>query len=66
MLDVHFPTTDGRTLVLTRYTKLTRDQKLLLKQLNLILVCIENLIRVDSATESLTVRRPWSRCYACS
>jgi hypothetical protein len=35
MLDVHFPTTDGRTLVLTRYTELTPDQKLLLKQLNL-------------------------------
>jgi transposase len=35
MLDVHFPTTDDRTLVLTRYTELTPDQKLLLKQLNL-------------------------------
>jgi hypothetical protein len=32
MLDVHFPTTDGRTLVLTRYTELNPDQKLLLKQ----------------------------------
>jgi transposase len=35
MLDVHFPTTDGRTLVLSRYTELTPDQKLLVKQLNL-------------------------------
>jgi transposase len=35
MLDVHFPTTDGRTLILTRYTELTADQKLLVKQLNL-------------------------------
>jgi len=35
MLDVHFPTTDGRTLVLSRYTELTADQKLLVKQLNL-------------------------------
>jgi transposase len=35
MLDVHFPTTDGRMLVLTRYTELNTDQKLLLKQLNL-------------------------------
>jgi hypothetical protein len=35
MLDVHFPTTDGRTLVLTRYTELNTDQKMLLKQLNL-------------------------------
>src|SRR5262249_30153976 len=35
MLDVRFPTTDGRTLVLTRYTELNADQKLLVKQLNL-------------------------------
>ncbi|HWE16616.1 MAG TPA: IS1634 family transposase [Hyphomicrobiaceae bacterium] len=35
MLDVHFPTTDGRTLVLSRYTELNADQKLLVKQLNL-------------------------------
>jgi hypothetical protein len=37
MLDVHFPTTDGRTLILSRYTELNSDQKLLLKQLNLTL-----------------------------
>jgi hypothetical protein len=37
MLDVHFPTTDGRTLVLSRYTELNTDQKLLLKQLSLTL-----------------------------
>jgi transposase len=35
MLDVHLPTTDGRTLILTRYTELTPDQKLLVKNLNL-------------------------------
>jgi transposase len=35
MLDVHFPTTDGRTLVLSRYTELNADQRLLVKQLNL-------------------------------
>jgi transposase len=35
MLDVHFPTTDGRTLILTRYTELNADQKILVKQLNL-------------------------------
>jgi transposase len=35
MLDVHFPTTDGRTLVLSRYTELNADQKLLVKQLKL-------------------------------
>src|SRR5271165_6471827 len=35
MLDVHFPTTDGRTLVLSRHTELNADHKLLLRQLNL-------------------------------
>jgi hypothetical protein len=35
MLDVHFPTTDGRTLILSRYTELNADQKLLMKQLKL-------------------------------
>jgi transposase len=33
MLDVHFPTTDGRELVFRRYTQPERDQKLLLAQL---------------------------------
>ena len=28
MLDVHFPTTDGRTLILSRYTELNADQKI--------------------------------------
>jgi hypothetical protein len=35
MLDVHFPTTDGRTLILTRHTELNADQKLLVRQLRL-------------------------------
>jgi transposase len=35
MLDVHFPTTDVRTLILSRYTELNADQKLLVKQLKL-------------------------------
>jgi transposase len=35
MLDVHFPTTDGRTLILTRHTEPTADHKILLHQLNL-------------------------------
>ncbi len=35
MLDVHFPTTDGRTLILSRYTELNADQKLLVNQLSL-------------------------------
>jgi transposase len=37
MLDVKFPTTDGRTLVLTRHTEPDIDQKLLLEQLKLTL-----------------------------
>ncbi len=37
MLDVHFPTTDGRTLILSRYTEPNVDQKLLLRQLGLTL-----------------------------
>ena len=37
MLDVHFPTTDGRTLILSRYTEPNADHKLLLRQLYLTL-----------------------------
>src|SRR6202140_3553249 len=33
MLDVHFPTTDGRTLILSRYTEFNAAQKLLFKLL---------------------------------
>ncbi|MGO8929097.1 MAG: IS1634 family transposase [Limisphaerales bacterium] len=35
MLDVHVPTTDGRELILTRYTQPEPDQKLLLEKLKL-------------------------------
>ena len=35
MLDVHFPTTDGRTLIFSRYTQPDKLQKLLLAQLGL-------------------------------
>ena len=35
MIDVHLPTTDGRTLILRRYTELDPDQKLLVSQLKL-------------------------------
>src|SRR5579859_3188451 len=35
MLDVHFPTTDGRTLILSRHTEPNPDHRLLLKQLKL-------------------------------
>jgi transposase len=37
MLDVHFPTTDGRTLILARYTQPQIDQKILLDRLGLTL-----------------------------
>ncbi len=35
MLDITFPTTDGRLLVMPRYTQPTPQQKLLLHQLQL-------------------------------
>ncbi|MGH8570216.1 MAG: IS1634 family transposase, partial [Gammaproteobacteria bacterium] len=34
MLDVHFPTTDGRELIFTRYTEPEPDHQLLLAQLD--------------------------------
>jgi len=37
MLDVQFPTTDGRTLILSRHTEPNTDQKILLEQLHLTL-----------------------------
>jgi transposase len=37
MLDVHLPTTDGRTLILSRYTQPEPDHKVLLQQLKLAL-----------------------------
>lgn len=37
MIDVHLPTTDGRNLVLPRYTQPEKDLKLLIYQLNLVL-----------------------------
>jgi len=35
MVDVHLPTTDGRTIVLSRYTEPEADQALLLRQLKM-------------------------------
>lgn len=37
MLDVHLPTTDGRTIAMSRYTQPNNDQKLLLSRLKLTL-----------------------------
>jgi hypothetical protein len=35
MIDVHLPTTDGRSIILSRYTQPEADLQLLLKQLKL-------------------------------
>jgi transposase len=35
MIDVHLPTTDGRTLILSRYTEPEKDQKMLLQRLQM-------------------------------
>ena len=37
MVDVHLPTTDGRQIVLPRYTQPNKDQQILLQQLKLTL-----------------------------
>jgi hypothetical protein len=37
MVDVHLPTTNGRYLILPRYTQPDRDQRLLLSQMKLAL-----------------------------
>jgi len=37
MLDVHFPTTDRRTLIQRRYTQPTTGRKMLVKQLKVTL-----------------------------
>ena len=37
MVDVHFPTTDGRTLIMPRYTEPEAQQRMLLEKLNLTL-----------------------------
>jgi hypothetical protein len=35
MVDVHLPTTDGRTVILSRYTEPAADQAILLRQLKM-------------------------------
>ena len=37
MVDIHLPTTDGRYLILPRYTQPDPDQRLLLSQMKLAL-----------------------------
>jgi hypothetical protein len=43
MLDVHFSTTDGRTLILRRYTELAADQRMLVQKLKLDLPAARDL-----------------------
>jgi transposase len=57
MLDVHFPTTDGRTLILSRYTEPAKDQKLLLDQLKLQLP-LQPLPRITSMQAPARVQMP--------
>jgi transposase len=57
MLDVHFPTTDGRMLILSRYTELNADQKLLVKQLKLDLPS-QPPPRITVATQSIRAPIP--------
>ena len=35
MVDIHLPTTDGRKIILSRYTQPEKDQKILLHQMKL-------------------------------
>ena len=55
MVDVYLPTTDGRHLILSRYTEPERDQQILLQQLGLRLppqpppkVTANAILQVDS------------------
>ncbi len=54
MVDVHLPTTDGRTIVLSRYTEPEADQALLLQQLNISLPA-QPLPRITAADISKAV-----------
>lgn len=52
MVDVHLPTTDGRFLILPRYTQPEKDHQLLLQQLHLVLPA-QPPPRIGSQPESL-------------
>lgn len=52
MLDVKIPTTDGRTVILTRYTQPNDDQSLLLSRLNLQLPA-QPPPKIESKTKTL-------------
>lgn len=58
MVDVRLPTTDGRTLILSRYTQPNQDQALLLKQLRLSLP--EQPVPRINQSVSATQSKPFS------
>jgi hypothetical protein len=56
MIDVHLPTTDGRKVIMSRYTKPEPDLKILLKQLHLSLPSQPRprvVIKEDAARQSV-------------
>jgi len=57
MLDVHFPTTDGRTLILSRHTEPDTDQKILIRQLGLTLP-LQPPPRITSQTQITHTPQP--------
>ena len=57
MLDVHFPTTDGRTLILSRHTEPDTDQKILIGQLGLVLP-LQPPPRISSPTQIAHTPQP--------
>ena len=59
MVDVHLPTTDGRTLILSRYTEPEADQQLLLDRLNLPLPA-QPPPRITAALQALIHSSPCS------
>jgi len=58
LLDVHFPTTDGRELIFVRYTQPEPDQQLLLAQLNWELPP-QSPPRITAKRELESGYRPW-------
>jgi hypothetical protein len=57
MIDVHLPTTDGRLLILPRYTQPEEDQQLLLQRLHLVLTLNRLPESANRTSASLRGRR---------
>ncbi len=58
MLDVHFPTTDGRVLILSRYTHPELDQKIRLERLGMNWPAADHRRRSIAALKRSRTRRP--------